>query len=79
MASLQVFLSFLPRAPKFPLPLLTPAAQANYLGVAHIGQWKRLVLMQMCNRHAIRANVNKQVNKRSEANVCYANSMRGRR
>ena len=31
MASLQAFLSFLPRAPKFPLPLpfLTPATQAK--------------------------------------------------
>ena len=29
MASLQAFLSFLPRAPKFPLPLLTPAKQAT--------------------------------------------------
>ena len=30
MVSLQAFLSFLPRAPKFPLPrpLLTPATQA---------------------------------------------------
>ena len=30
IASLQAFLSFLPRAPKFPLPLPTPAMQANY-------------------------------------------------
>ena len=30
MASLQAFLSFLPRAPKFPLSLLTPATQASY-------------------------------------------------
>ena len=29
MASLQAFLFFLPRAPKFPLPLLTPATQAK--------------------------------------------------
>ena len=29
MASLQAILSFLPRAPKFPLPLLTPATQAK--------------------------------------------------
>ena len=29
MVSLQVFLSFLPRAPKFPLPLLTPATPAS--------------------------------------------------
>ena len=29
MASLQVFLFFLPRAPKFPLPFLTPATQAK--------------------------------------------------
>ena len=31
MASLQAFFSFLPRAPKFPLPLplLTPATQAT--------------------------------------------------
>ena len=31
MASLQAFLSFVPRAPKFPLPipLLTPATQAT--------------------------------------------------
>ena len=30
IASLQAFLSFLPRAAKFHLPLPTPATQANY-------------------------------------------------
>ena len=40
-----------------------------FSGVAQIEEWKRLVLTQMCNRHAIRANVN----KRSEVNVCHAN------
>ena len=44
-----------------------------YLGVTQIEQSKRLVLTQKCNRQAIRANVNKEVNKRSEANICHAN------
>ena len=44
-----------------------------YLGVAQIELSKRLVLTQKCNRDAVRANANKQVNKRSEANVCHAN------
>ena len=44
-----------------------------YLGVAQIEYSKRLVLTQKCNRLAIHANVYKQVNKRSDANVCHAN------
>ena len=40
MASLQAFLSFLPRAPKFslplPLPLLTPATQARLQAVYYV-------------------------------------------
>ena len=32
---------------------------SSYLGVAQIEKWKRLVLTQMCNRHAICANMNK--------------------
>ena len=40
-----------------------------YLGVAQIEQWKRLVLTQMCNRHAIRANVNK-ASKQAKRGEC---------
>ena len=40
-----------------------------YLGVAQIEQWKRLVLTQMCNRHAKRANVNK-ASKQAKRGEC---------
>ena len=40
-----------------------------YLGVAQIELWKRLVLTQMCNRHAIRANINK-ASKQAQRGEC---------
>ena len=45
---------------------------SNYLGVGQIAWWKRLVLTQMCNRHALRANVNKgsKQAKRGECVPC---------
>ena len=48
--------------------------------MAQIESWKRLVLTQMCNRHAVRANVNKaskQV-KRGECLPC-ARLVQGKR
>ena len=36
MASLQAFFSFLPRAPKFPLPLLTPHTQAKFPSIMEV-------------------------------------------
>ena len=44
MVSLQAFLSFFPRAPKFPLPLLKPATQAKIeepYGTATVGDSPR--------------------------------------
>ena len=41
----------------------------HYLGMAQIKQLKWLVLMQKCNRHAIRANVNK-TSKQAKQGEC---------
>ena len=41
----------------------------NYLGAAQIEKSKRLVLTQKCNRHAIRANVNKS-SKQAKRGEC---------
>ena len=48
MVSMHAFLSFLPRAQKFsiPLPLLTPATQASYTGyklVRMLVRWRRVI------------------------------------
>ena len=44
-------------------------ANRVYYGQLENSQWKRLVLTQMCNRHALRANVNK-ASKQAKRGEC---------